>query len=179
MPSLLKSTQDSLFRPLLVEDADRNGLFSTQGPRRINWRDVFARLQTERFSSLGLEFVLYEARDYKRRHSNLSKERWLSIPEISELGLRYYQELHRRPLLHFVVSRVTGPKDVWRLHKAFDPGVWNLRVSGEDSIKIKDFKSRMAQAGFVVPYIREAYDHQRPYTEEDQTLLTFKRGYHD
>lgn len=102
-------------------------LISTSGPDTKKWEDL--RLVSQEIPTVGLQFSVHEAFD-SDRNKLIPFEHKLTLEEIADEGVLWYQETGRQPFFNYCVHDKNNTEvHAKELARLFNPEIWQATIS--------------------------------------------------
>ena len=133
-------------------------LISSTAPR-IDFNPVIE--MSKRIPTVGLQFSIHETTDEKRNELIPFKAKF-NLKEISELGVKWYNETGRNPYFNYCVHDKNNTiEDVENLYRLFDPKIWEATISviceRDESIAAANERQRSLASNFTSRMLDKGY----------------------
>lgn len=127
-------------------------LISTIGPDIGERQYASLNELSKEVPTVGLQFSIHESTDEKRNEL-IPFAKKLNLAEISRQGQLWYEATDRKPFFNYCAhSENTSLEDADRLHKLFNPDVWNATISviceREEHVAAANERQRMLATEF-------------------------------
>lgn len=137
-------------------------LISSSGPD-VDYQPLF-NIASE-IDTIGLQFSVHESTD-ERRGKLIPFKRKLSLKDIAERGVDFYESCGRRPFFNYCVhTENNGQEDVDRLVNLFDPKIWNATISviceRDETLKAAHERQFELTTNFMKKMIDAGYNTRR------------------
>lgn len=146
-------------------------LVSTSAPR-AKYEEFFET--AVQVPTVGLQFSVHESTD-ARRDLLVPFKAKLSLEEMAEQGLRFYELTGRRPFFNYCVHEGNNSSDdVRRLAELFTPEVWNATISvvceRDESMRAAHERQEELTSAFMEKMMRAGFDTRRFNPEGQDTV---------